>query len=156
MSIIIFSNSIHTGKTQTLLSWCTVQTNVAGILMPILNNKRWFFNIDSKEYFLAEDDSLNSALKWQIGRYSFSQTAFAKANAIIKEAINQNKEYVVIDELGFLELEQKGFFEAWEFALQEIDNHNFTNKLVLVVRSNLLQSIIDRMQHLQFTIVNTW
>lgn len=154
MSIIIYSKSIHSGKTQSLLTWCETQTNVSGILMPIVNDKRFFYNIKTKTNFEAEVNCLYKDEVWQIGKYLFSQQAFGKANEIIRIAITENADCVVIDELGFLELEGKGFYDSWQFAMQAIKNQQFTGKLVLVVRDSLLKDVVLNLQNLPYKVVD--
>jgi nucleoside-triphosphatase THEP1 len=156
MSILIYTNPIHSGKTQRLLAWCAHQNNVGGILMPVVNEKRYFYNIGSNEYFLAEDESLSSAQTLQIGKYKFSRKCFDIANQLITKAIIENHRYVIIDELGFLELEKKGLYSSWQFALRAIENRKFTNTLLLVVRDSLIKNITEKMNNFNFTVVDDW
>ena len=57
MSIIIFSQPIHSGKSTQLLHWCDQQKNVAGIVMPDMDGKRKILNLEPKEVFAIECDN---------------------------------------------------------------------------------------------------
>lgn len=156
MSILIYSNAIHSGKTQNIFAWCVRQANAAGILMPVVNNKRCFYNVASRKYFLAENECLSQAETWKIGKYNFSRRAFNVANQVIEQGIRENYDYVVIDELGFLELDKKGFYRSWQLALLAIENQQFTNQLILVIRDNLLSNFARSMNNFDVTVVENW
>lgn len=73
-----------------------------------------------------------------IGRFVFSKAGFNKAIQIIRNAIN-NEGWLVIDEIGPLELEGKGFYT--------IVNEILTmrkNKTILVVRKGMVEKVKDR------------
>ncbi len=111
MSIIIFSRQIRSGKTTELLNWCSNQENVSGILMPDINGKRKFFDIKNQIYFDAEctDPSDAHQALIQVGRFFFYKPAFEKANAILLKALVQKPSWIVIDEIGKLEIENMDY-----------------------------------------------
>lgn len=135
--IYILTGPIQTGKTTALMNWCLAKTTVAGILTPIVNEKRKFFNISNKEIFDMEaDDKEKNILS--IGKYNFSQVAFSKAEQIILEPLLSNIQYLVIDEIGPLEIKGEGFYNATKELLQ----NDLSVNIILVVRKNLLLDII--------------
>lgn len=156
MSIIIYTNAIHSGKTQSLFAWCQKQANVGGILMPNLSGKKQFYDIATQTYFDAQVDEFCNDEIWQIGKYCFSKQAFDNANKAIIKAMAENKDWVIIDEIGYLELEQKGLYDSWQFCLQFINNQQFKKHLVLVVRSNLLKKVVQNLQDLPCELVKDW
>ncbi len=141
MSIIIFSKPIHSGKTTELQHWCSQQQNIAGILMPDINGKRKMLDIKTKKVFEAEcKDSFNKEEELaSIGRYHFYTAAFQKANAIIIHALNENPSFLIIDEVGKLELNKKGFYPALQKTIAAIQDKKFTANLLLVVRDSLVK-----------------
>jgi nucleoside-triphosphatase len=167
--IYIISGPIQSGKTSALLQWSATRNDVYGILTPIINGKRVFMNAHSREQFAMEADDRNAYSKntdgkdaddrdasnkdvsntdasnkdaavINIGRYSFSQTAFNKAKEIIRTAIGQAN-WLLIDEIGPLELNNQGFADVLQEALAAL-HHEQT--IVLVVREGLREKVKEK------------
>jgi nucleoside-triphosphatase THEP1 len=136
--IIILTGGIQTGKTTFLQQFCAQRNNVAGILTPIVNGKRMFYNIEGKYFFEMEADGEEEKLV--IGKYLFSAAAFAKANNILLHADKDNSiDYLIIDEIGPLEIkQQKGLHDA----LLKILSSAFNYTLITVVRQSLVEDVI--------------
>lgn len=146
-NVYILTGSIQTGKTTGLLNWCKNRTDVSGIATPVINGKRFFLNIATANTFKMEAaktelDTLN------IGRFRFSKDAFHRANTILLQP--KNSKYVVVDEIGPLELQQQGLYPSIQFLLAEKSNN-----LILIVREKLVDSVIDFFQLQQPIILNT-
>lgn len=137
-NIIIFTGQIQIGKTTLLQHFCTQQNNVAGILTPIVNGKRVFYNIEDKVFF--EMEAAADEEKLAIGKYLFSAEAFVKANNILLAASKKaDIKYLIIDEIGPLEIKkQQGLYQS----LKKIINSDFTYTLILVVRQSLVDEVI--------------
>ena len=142
--IYILTGDIETGKSKALLQWAHGRSDVHGILSPRNeNNERYFLNINTKKSFRmlanSEDEDPIS-----IGRYHFLKSAFEKANAIIKKSVEKNQSgYIVIDELGKLEVNSEGLYESAKLAINKALNHpNFHS--ILVVRTALLSGIVKK------------
>src|SRR5690349_6312823 len=104
--IIILTGEIQTGKTTSLQEFCGKHNNIAGILTPIINGKRMFYDISEKVFFEMEANEKEDKLI--IGKYLFSTQAFEKANNILSNATKCNDiDYLIIDEIGPLELKQQ-------------------------------------------------
>jgi nucleoside-triphosphatase len=139
MDIFLFSKPIRSGKTTALMHWCSQKTGVSGILMPDINGRRNFFDLDTRTTFLAECDNpgqTNEALI-NMGRFYFYRSAFEKANVILLEGSSKKAEWLIIDEVGRMELEGKGVYPALEIILNKKECRN----LVLVVRDSLIDTI---------------
>ena len=151
MSIIIYTGPVHSGKTSALQQWCSNRKDVGGILMPDIDGTRMFMNIQTKEIFDAQckfpGQTTESLVK--IGRYHFYEAAFQKANDIL---VNTSPElrYLIIDEIGKLELQQKGLFEGTVYLL-----NNYSQNLILVVRDSLLAEVITAFQLSNYTVITT-
>ncbi len=145
MSIIIFSRQIRSGKTTELLNWCSNQENVSGILMPDINGKRKFLDIKNQIYFDAEctDPSDAHQALIQVGRFFFYKPAFEKANAILLKALVQKPSWIVIDEIGKLEIENMGLY----FSVKKIITSYYSNawpfKLLIVMRKDIKAAAIS-------------
>jgi len=138
MKIFILKGAIGSGKTTFLLNYCN-QKNVGGVLSPIINSNRHFMNIETKETKLMEAKE-NETEALNIGRYKFSPKAFEWANKILIDCTNKNYETIIIDEIGPLELQGKGFAETLKFLLS---HHETKSDLLLVVRENLANGVLD-------------
>ena len=141
MSIVIFTNPIRTGKTTQLLHWCEQQQNVGGIVMPDINGIRHVLDIQTKEIFIIECDdpgNTNEPLV-NIGRFYFYAAAFEKANAILINESTKARDWLVIDEVGRLEVDGKGFYPSIKKIL---DTKNYKN-LLLVVRDSLYEKAVS-------------
>ena len=119
--------------------WCKEQDDVAGILMPDISSQRMFYNIPTVEYFAAANEQGNAADCLVIGRYSFSKLAFAKASKILLESAAENHRYLVVDEVGKLELMGQGFNHVVA-ELISTEQERKTN-LLLVIRDTLVERV---------------
>ena len=138
MSIVIFSREIRSGKTTELLQWCKGRDGVAGILMPDVDGKRMFYDITRQNYFDALS-SFENANDFVVGRYRFSKAAFDRATGVLHEAIASIPQYLVVDEVGKLELNKEGFYHAMKPLL--IAENKTQTRLILVVRDTLLNEV---------------
>ena len=136
--VIILTGAIQTGKTTLLQQFCLQNNSTAGILTPVVNGRRLFYDIAGNNFF--EMDAAADEDKLAIGKYLFSAKAFIKANAILLNASkNIELEYLVIDEIGPLEVnQQKGLYQSFK----EILSSTFNYTLIIVVRQSLVDEVI--------------
>ena len=141
MNIYIFSKPVHSGKTTELRQWCNRHKNVTGILMPDMNGKRMFLNIRTKEIFAAacEDANITTEPLVPIGRFHFYAAAFLKANTMLIDESMHGPEWMVIDEVGRLEIGKMGFYPAVKAIIIDASVKN----IVLVVRDSLFEPVIS-------------
>ncbi len=144
MSILLFSRSVRSGKTSELQRWCDTQKNVAGILMPDVNGKRMLQDIGSGMLFEMEcDDPLNSETPLQqVGRYYFYASSITKANSTLLETLSRLPQWLVIDEVGKLELDKKGFYPAVKQLVERYMNITPGSNLLMVVREGLYEEVV--------------
>jgi nucleoside-triphosphatase len=136
--IYILTGAIQTGKTTTLLKWAAGRNDVYGILTPVVNGKRVFMDIRSGEQFDMEAAPDDVAVL-SVGKYKFSKKSFDRAAEIIITGSRAGIGWLVMDEIGPLELEGKGFSETLKKILRAENIQN----LVLVVRSSMLEKIME-------------
>jgi nucleoside-triphosphatase len=156
VSIYIFSRPVHSGKTTELLQWCNQQKNIAGILMPDIDNSRKILDLQTKNIFDIEcTDTANTKEQLtSIGRFHFYTAAFEKASAIVLAALNQRPDWVVIDEAGKLELDGKGFYESIVKAVDLYSNDKVAGNLLITVRESLYADVISFFQIKNFQVIH--
>ena len=93
--VLIVTAPKQSGKTTFLLKWCNDRNDVGGILSPIINNERKFYNVITKEFFKMEA-ATNEQNVLLVGKYIFSQAAFQQAAIIIKEHAALNISFLVM------------------------------------------------------------
>ena len=132
--IYILTGPIQSGKTTSLQKWSENENNVWGILTPVLEGKRVFMNVTTGEQFPMEAEEGEKEIL-SVGRFSFSKKNFDKAVGIIEEAIDKEG-WLIIDEIGPLELRGEGFSEIVKKALKK-RNH----KVILIAREGLVEKL---------------
>ncbi len=143
--VYILTGDIGSGKSYSLNEWIKDKTNVAGFLS--LNNdkgKRYFLDIRSKDTFsMHPNNDEVEENKIYVGRFTFLKSSFERANNILRfETSQTDYKYLIVDELGRLELKQKGLYKSTHNLLSMFEGK--PNKhLIFVVRSALLENIID-------------
>ena len=156
MSIYIFSRPIHSGKTTELLLWCNLQKNIHGILMPDVNSCRKILNINTNEIFDIEciDIAKTNEPLTSIGKFNFYPSAFEKANSILLDALSQNPHWLVIDEVGKLELKGEGFYRSVSEAVKLYNNKSKSGNLLITVRDGLCKEVIAFFNIKNFKIID--
>jgi nucleoside-triphosphatase len=154
MPVHILTGPVQTGKTTRLMQWIKKHRDCAGILSPIINNKRHIYsilsdksrcleidNVHSREY-LGNEDFKNIII---IGKYNFSTEVFGWAKEHLQEAAKARKKWLIIDEIGPLELNGQGLEPAIDEIIKNYEiseNH----RLLIVVRENLVSDVIRHYQ----------
>ena len=113
----------------------TFNSIIRGILTPVINGKRFFKNIRTGDQFQMEADDVEEETLL-VGRFRFSRHHFNKAIDVIRESIPP-KGWLIIDEIGPLELKGEGFSEVLKEAMAERSDN-----ILLVVREGLTGQVI--------------
>jgi nucleoside-triphosphatase len=141
--IYILSGDIRTGKTTALKKWIANWQNVKGILTPdnAVGVRELYHITEDKTYpFQAANENEATV---SVGRFVFLQKTFDLANEIlINEFEEDDFEFLVIDEIGKLELKGAGLNPAARHILQS--NRKLEGDIILVVRSFLVEACIAR------------
>ncbi len=137
----ILTGEKQTGKTNVLQEWRKQNNLLKGIITPIDTlGKRIFKNIATNETFSMEAENVE-ADGIAVGKYIFSQKAFKKANKIILESFSTLPPFLIIDEIGPLEIKQQlGFYHTLIYVTSFVQN---TCTIVLIVRPSCLKDIED-------------
>jgi nucleoside-triphosphatase len=142
--IYILTGDIRTGKTTALLDWSSRRNDVDGLLCPDNENgKRYFLKVKTKEEFLLEvaSDVIDQELV-AVGPFQFLKSAFENANNfLLALSATTKSRYLILDELGKLELKNKGL-HCGATALISNFIYNDSKHLILVIRESLLEEVL--------------
>lgn len=139
--IYILSQPIQSGKTTLLQRWLKDQSNVAGIITPDVNGRRKLFDIASRQYSALQLQDDSEGLR--IGRFVFDPEVFAEARQILTKASLGSYDWIVVDEIGRLEINQhKGLEPAVTAIINHFKTSSSETKLLLVIRDYLLEEAL--------------
>lgn len=140
--LFILSAPIRSGKTSLLRAWTDSATCFGGFLSPDSPTGRilWFPSIKQQIPFELATPVSNCL---SIGKFHFDSKAFELGiNQAIAD-LKSGKKYILLDEIGKLELEhQSGFYPGLTELLGLLPSYP-DSKLVLVVRNSLIDLAID-------------
>jgi len=145
-NIYIFTDAIHTGKTTVLQNWIRdKQIKAGGILTPDRDEKRWIYDISRDEWHTLQVEKghpLPDSVV--IGKFRFSRSGFKLAQQILLRSAQEDPDWVIVDEVGMLELHRKTGLEP---SLSEIINIYKSGQqkgnLLLVIRNYLVEETIN-------------
>jgi nucleoside-triphosphatase THEP1 len=145
MSIYVFSRPVQSGKTTELLNWCKNKKSIGGILMPDINGARKIFDVATKDFFDIEciDTENTKEPITSVGRFHFYTSSFELANSILLAALAQKPDWLVIDEVGRLELGGKGFYKSIVQVVNLYNQPAYPINLLITVRDSLLGEVIS-------------
>ncbi len=138
--IVILTGEKRTGKTTVLTGWMDNNSTTGGILTPDKSGKRVIVHYPGKKIFPLQTDRAGSETV-HVGRFYFFKKSFELANNLLLEDINSpDLSWVVFDEIGLLELNEKGLYPSFIRALQQ----THTSNILLVVREGLVREIVEK------------
>jgi nucleoside-triphosphatase len=138
--IYILSAAVHSGKTTALQHWLATGVDAAGILCPDVDDLRIVLDISTQQQVQLQKSVSTHSTDICIGKYVFSADGFAKAQAFLMHAQSAAAKFLVVDEIGKLELNGKGLEPALSQILKNYREHS--QHLLLVVRDYLLEDVI--------------
>lgn len=143
--IYLLSAPVQSGKTTKLLELLSLPNKkIGGFLSPDIGNSRVLINPENAAVvnFQVTDVNMESSIV-QIGRFNFRKSAFDEAGLWTIGQINRGLPFVVIDEIGKLELKNKGFHSLIQ---QMIILHKENQSFLFVVRDYLVEDVISHYQ----------
>ena len=151
--IYILTGPIQSGKTTRIANWAMEKNDVFGILTPVISGKRMFTDLHGKNIFEMEANSWETEIL-TIGKFKFSKAGFSKAVEILRNGLNEKKGWLVIDEIGPLELKGEAFSEILKEILHSSSNQQ---KILLVIRESLLEEVIQffRLPQYKHVVIDT-
>jgi nucleoside-triphosphatase THEP1 len=147
--LIILSAPIQKGKTTSLVKWSEKRTDVFGILTPVVEGKRFFMNAHTGHLFPMEAGREETETL-DVGRFVFSKKNFDRAIQIVRES-SQKDGWLIIDEIGPLELRGEGFFAI---AKEILSGTNENQKILFVVREGMAERVKEFFQVNDIILIN--
>lgn len=150
--IYLISGPIQSGKTTTLSQWAAGRHDVGGFLSPVVDGRRVLSRLIQEEVveFEINNDEYNDEIV-TIGRYDFAKKGFDKAISWVQQDLrNEDLNYLIIDEIGKLEMRDQGFSNLFMDILQ---SRCTDISVIIVVRDSLIQDVIKKFGLTTFTIL---
>lgn len=151
--IYILAGDIRTGKTSALLEWVPTWDKVKGILCPDdENEQRYLMDIESQaKYQFQVSAATENTIS--VGRFHFLKDTMKMANYHLIKAFDAGDfDFLVLDELGKLELKNEGIHLAAKYIIENYES-NDQHHLLLVVRTFLVKDILSHYGIKSFQIV---
>ncbi|MCX6170457.1 MAG: hypothetical protein NTX65_14015 [Ignavibacteriales bacterium] len=140
--IFILTGAFHSGKTTRLMHWAASQKKIDGIFQPVIDDKRFIYHISSRTLKSLEVPSTTKdELIIKIGKYFFSKETFSWAQEKLLDCLSKDLNWLVIDEIGPLELESKGLEPAVSKILNEFEKYD--GKILCVVRGSIIDKFVE-------------
>lgn len=141
-NIYLFTGEIKSGKTTCLEKWITENPDSDGILAPCINGKRYLKRIKTGETKLLEYEGNDPKIELtKICNYNFLKSVFDWGKNELYKAYLQKPGWLIIDEIGPLELRGEALEPMVSKILNEQNSGN-TN-IILVVRKILVEKVIE-------------
>jgi nucleoside-triphosphatase THEP1 len=145
--IFIITGSIGEGKTTYVKKLIEIfrkyNIKCGGILSErVLTNSQTtgydLVNIETgeKETFLRQYEECGSE---RIGRFTICPKGLALGNAILNSLILSENTFVIIDEIGLLEIRNKGWFDCLNDLVENSGNH-----ILLIVRDTYIHEVKNK------------
>jgi nucleoside-triphosphatase len=138
-SVVVLTGEVQTGKTTALLNWCEGK-RITGFATPVVNGLRVVRPLPDGECLPFEITGA-SADGVSIGRYHLSLQALVEMNKLLKQACFENADWIVVDEVGPLELREQGLYAGVVHVLRHAKGN-----ILLVVRKSILDEVIATFQ----------
>jgi nucleoside-triphosphatase THEP1 len=140
--LLIYTGPVKSGKSTKLLSFVQSRNDAGGILSPLIEGKKYLYDISSDEKKLLEaeaDDREDDIIS--IGRYKFQKKVFEWAKEELQKAFEGNYSYLIIDEIGPLEFRGEGLSPVADEIIRNYNSCNF--KIIVVFREHLTSHFLE-------------
>jgi len=140
-NVVILSGAVQSGKTTALLNHFSRKSNVGGFICPDVNGQRMIYFLNERR--VVPFQIVNNENEVSIGKFTFDKNVFNKACDILVDTSTLESDFVIVDEVGPLELKEQGYYRSLKILLE-----NWTTKrdgtLILVVREHLVNEVISK------------
>lgn len=156
--LFIVTGKVKSRKTTRLTEWCEKHESVSGILQPIIDGKRFIKSISTgeiRQLEISENELSDKIIK--VGNYCFDKNILEWAKVALLADKSLKSEWMIIDEFGKLEMDEKGLEPVITFLINDNELREQT-KLVIVVRDFLLNMFLQKFSleknDYEFTAIN--
>lgn len=141
-SLYILCDEIRMGKTTAINDSLSALRPHLGFICPDINGSRVLVNLEnmSMHEFQIKKPVFSGDVK--VGKFAFLGSTFKLAHQILMDIPDNFDGFVIIDEIGKLELKNKGLEPALSQYLER--QKEFDIKTIVVVRDYLLDEVIRR------------
>ncbi|MDQ3141868.1 MAG: hypothetical protein M3Q56_06435 [Bacteroidota bacterium] len=147
--ILLLTGPIRSFKTTSLKSWADARSDCGGVLSPDVEGLRHLYSVSSKELIPWQRKEVIAG-DISIGRFAFDPLGFDKGALWMMQDLHQpHINNIILDEVGLLELDGKG----WDSLLKEMLPLLDQKTLILVVRDTLVDEVIEKYELTDFSIV---
>lgn len=144
-NIIILTGPIISGKTTVLGDLVKNLRSVRGFLTPDVNQRRQVQILPLGSHpnipMQAQEPGENTL---SIGRYHFYSEAFVAMKNELTDIADHPAEWNIVDELGKLELKEKGLCPELDHVIQKCKKPGQAGRLMLVIRDELLELAVEK------------
>lgn len=135
---------MRTGKTTRIMEWASSSEKIDGITSPLYMNQKHLYNLKTGVMKNLENVSECDEEKIiSVGSYKFNPDVFEWGRKKLNEAVNTNNtKWLVIDEIGLLELNGKGLEPEVSTILKKRENYKFD--ILLIVRESLVEDVMKK------------
>jgi len=135
MTTILLTGKVHSGKSTELMNLCD-DKKAYGLINPTdENGEKQFHLISINTSFSMNAKPDEAAI--EVGKYRFSEAAFARANRELMDEWNRAEGLFIVDEVGKLELAEKGLSPAIRHILSRVNPK--VDTIIWVIRDYLLE-----------------
>jgi nucleoside-triphosphatase THEP1 len=141
--IYILSGAVQSGKTTALMQWAAGRERIGGFLSPDVEGLRRLFTLRDRQlrpFQVAGEGEETVA----VGKFRFHASAFEQGRQALLADSRAGLDWLVIDEIGKLELAGRGFEPAAGQVIRRFQEEEGEGKLLLVVRDYLLEEVVRR------------
>jgi len=148
VNLFVFTAPVNSGKTTALMKWVKDKKNVGGILAPDIDGQRRLYTLrDRKQHLYQLTDEAAAVASPDemvtICKFNFAASSFALARQTLLEDSRRACDWLVIDEIGKLELQGGGLEPAAGEVIRQFLAGEASGKLLLVVRDELVDKVAE-------------
>lgn len=145
--IYIITGEVRTGKSTRVYRWFENRQDVGGFVSLDDGPLRYLHNAYTREKITHQIVKTDQEEVLNIGKFTFLKSSFDSAIAwTLQQNENPDINYLVIDELGKLEVKGEGFSELIRTLLQKSEKH-----LVIIIRDYLYEKALHNYGIKEFT-----
>lgn len=146
--IYLFTAPVKAGKTTQLMQWAQDKPNLGGILAPDVEGLRQLYTLRDRQWHpfqITDEQAGHQAAEDMvvICKFNFLADTFALARQCLLDDATRPFDWLLVDEVGKLELKGKGLEPAIGPLIRHFQTSDSPTKLLLVVREELLDEAIQ-------------
>jgi nucleoside-triphosphatase THEP1 len=141
--IYILTGAVQSGKTTALMKWAAERDRIGGFLSPDVDGLRRLFTLRDRQLrpFQAVEEEGDLVV---VGKFRFYAPTFELGRQTLLADSQAGLDWLVIDEIGKLELAGQGFEPAAGQVIRHFQEEEGQCRLLLVVRDYLVEEVVRR------------